>query len=48
MLRLQLSAKEIADMIRRYTRTIENTRNSIRKKMGLQSGDNLVQLLLNV
>ncbi len=47
MLRLQLTTKEIAEMIKRSTRTIENTRNSIRKKMGLQSGDNLVQHLLN-
>ena len=48
MLRLQLSTKEIAEMIRRSTRTIENTRNSIRKKMKLQPCDNLVQYLLSI
>ncbi len=46
--RLKKDIQEVADLLKRSTRTIENTRNSIRKKMGLQSGDNLVQLLLQV
>ena len=48
MLRMQLSTKEIADLLKRSTRTIENTRNSIRKKTGLETGANLVQLLLQI
>jgi AraC family transcriptional regulator, chitin signaling transcriptional activator len=48
MLRLQLSTKDIAEMIKRSTRTIEHTRNSIRKKMKLQPCDNLVQYLLSI
>lgn len=48
MLRLQMSTKDIAELIQRSTRTIENTRNSVRKKMGLSSGDNLVQHLLTI
>ncbi len=48
MLRLQLSTKDIAEMIKRSTRTIEHTRTSIRKKMNLTVGDNLVQHILNV
>ena len=48
MLRLQMSTKGIADMIKRSPRTIEHARNSARKKMNLQTGDNLIQHLLNV
>jgi tetratricopeptide (TPR) repeat protein/DNA-binding CsgD family transcriptional regulator len=48
MLRLQMSTKDIAEMIKRSTRTIEHTRTSIRKKMKLQPNDNLVQHLLNL
>ncbi len=48
MLRLQMSTKEIAEMIRRSTRTIEYTRNNARKKMGISIGENLVQHLLNI
>ncbi len=48
MLRLQLSTKEIAELINRSTRTIEHTRTSARKKMGLQPCDNLVKYLLSV
>ena len=48
MLRLQMSTKEIAEMINRSTRTIDFTRHSVRKKMALTPGDNLVQHLLQV
>ncbi len=48
MLRLHLSTKDIAEMIKRSTRTIEHTRTSIRKKMKLQPCDNLVQHLLSI
>jgi tetratricopeptide (TPR) repeat protein/DNA-binding CsgD family transcriptional regulator len=48
MLRLQMSTKDVAEMIKRSTRTIEYTRNNARSKMGLRVGDNLVQHLLNI
>ena len=48
MLRLQMSTKDIADMIKRSPRTIEHARNSARKKMNLKTGDNIIQLLLNI
>ncbi len=48
MLRLQMSTKEIAEMIKRSARTIEYTRNNVRKKMGLSMGDNLVLQLLKI
>ena len=45
-LRLNLSTKEIALLTNRNTRTIENSRSNIRKKMQLESDDNLVAQLL--
>lgn len=48
LLRLQMSTKEIADMLNRSPRTIEYTRNSLRKKMILKNCDNLVQHLLKI
>ncbi len=48
LLRLQMSTKEIAEMLNRSPRTIEYTRNSVRKKMDLQTGDNLVHYLLKI
>ncbi len=48
MLRLQMSTKDIADMIRRSPRTVEHTRNSVRKKMNLKTSDNIIQHLLNL
>lgn len=48
MLHLQLSSKEIAGLIRRSTRTIDFTRNSIRKKMNLSPNDNLTTHLLSI
>lgn len=48
MLHLQLSGKEIAELINRSTRTIDFTRNSIRKKMGLAPAENLTIHLLNI
>lgn len=48
LLRLQLSTKEIAELLQRSTRTIEHTRNSIRKKMDLQPSDNLVKHLIRL
>ncbi len=48
LLRLQLSTKEIAEITNRSTRTIDFTRNSIRRKMGLQPTDNLVIHILSI
>lgn len=48
MLRLQLSTKEIADLTSRSPRTIEYTRNKIRKKIGLGPSENLTLYLLKI
>jgi len=48
MLRMQLTTKEIAELLNRSTRTIEHTRNSIRKKMALKPTDNLTKYLLDL
>jgi tetratricopeptide (TPR) repeat protein len=45
-LRLNLSTKELAEILNKSARTIENTRFSIRKKMGLGQEDNLVGKLI--
>lgn len=45
-LRLNLTTKEIAEITNKSTRTIENTRLSIRKKMELSSSDSLVSHLI--
>jgi DNA-binding CsgD family transcriptional regulator len=45
-LRLNLSTKELAEILNKSVRTIENTRFSIRKKMGLGQDDNLVGKLI--
>ena len=45
-LRLNLSTKELAEILNKSVRTIENTRFSIRKKMGLGPEDNLVGKLI--
>ncbi len=45
-LRLNLSTKELADILNKSVRTIENTRFSIRKKMGLGPEDSLVAQLI--
>lgn len=47
-LRLNLSTKEIADITSKSVRTIEATRYSIRKKMGLSGQDNLISHLINL
>jgi tetratricopeptide (TPR) repeat protein len=47
-LRLNLSTKELAEVLNKSVRTIENTRFSIRKKMGLGPEDNLVAELIAV
>lgn len=47
-LRLNLSTKELADVLNKSVRTVENTRFSIRKKMGLGPEDNLVAQLIAV
>lgn len=47
LIRLQLSSKEIAVMSHRSLRTIEYTRNNIRKKLGLKTTDNLAAFLLS-
>jgi tetratricopeptide (TPR) repeat protein len=45
-LRLNLSTKELAEILNKSARTVENTRFSIRKKMGLGPEDNLVGKLI--
>ncbi len=45
-LRLNLSTKELAEILNKSVRTIENTRFAIRKKMGLGPEDNLVGKLI--
>jgi DNA-binding CsgD family transcriptional regulator len=45
-LRLNLSTKELAEILNKSVRTIENTRFSIRKKMGLGPEDNLIGRLI--
>jgi tetratricopeptide (TPR) repeat protein/DNA-binding CsgD family transcriptional regulator len=47
-LRLNLSTKELAEILNKSVRTIENSRFSIRKKMGLSPEDNLVAQLIAV
>ncbi|NCC73688.1 MAG: tetratricopeptide repeat protein [Sphingobacteriia bacterium] len=48
MLRLQIPSKEISKLTQRSLRTIEQSRFKIRKKIGLNSGDNLVNYLLKI
>lgn len=47
-LRLNISTKEIAEMLNKSIRTIETTRYSIRKKMGLDGNENLVSFLISL
>jgi tetratricopeptide (TPR) repeat protein/DNA-binding CsgD family transcriptional regulator len=47
-LRLNLSTKELAEILNKSVRTIENSRFSIRKKMGLAPEDNLVGKLISM
>jgi DNA-binding CsgD family transcriptional regulator len=47
-LRLNLSTKELAEILNKSARTIENTRFSIRKKMGLVPEDSLVAHLIGM
>ncbi len=48
LLKLSLSTKEIANLTQRSVRTIDNTRFSIRKKLNLESEENLVTYLTSV
>ena len=48
MLRLQLTSKEIAEMIKRSPRTIEHTRNRVRRKVDLGPNETLLQHILNI
>jgi|GEM_PF-1861690 len=48
MLRLQIPSKEISKLTQRSLRTIEQSRFKIRKKIGLNSGENLVNYLLKI
>jgi DNA-binding CsgD family transcriptional regulator len=45
LLRLNLSSKQIADITGRSVRSVESTRTSIRKKMGLTLQDNLFEAI---
>lgn len=47
-LRLGLSSKDIAEITNRSIRTIENTRNNIRKKLNLTTNSNLTTFLLSI
>ena len=46
LIKLNLNTKEIAEITSRSVRTIENTRNSIRKKMKLTPNENLATKIL--
>jgi DNA-binding CsgD family transcriptional regulator len=46
LLSLNMSSRKVADLTNRSVRTIEYTRNNIRKKMNLKSGDNLLTHLI--
>jgi tetratricopeptide (TPR) repeat protein len=46
-LRLNLTTKDIAEIINRSVRTVETTRTNIRKKMSLEAQDNLVSHLMS-
>ena len=46
LLSLNLSSREIADITRRSIRTIEFTRNNIRKKMKCKPGESLVNHII--
>jgi DNA-binding CsgD family transcriptional regulator len=46
LLSLNLSSREIAEITGRSIRTIEFTRNSIRKKMNCKQGENLVSHII--
>jgi tetratricopeptide (TPR) repeat protein len=48
MLRLQLSTKDIADLSNRSSRTVENTRTNIRKKLNLSPNENLTTYLMAI
>ena len=48
LLRLNFQNKEIAGFTRRSPRTIDNTRNSIRKKLGLEPSDNLTTFIMSI
>jgi len=48
LLRLNLSTKDIATLTNRSVRTIENTRQSIRKKLNLDTDTNLVNYLCDI
>jgi DNA-binding CsgD family transcriptional regulator len=46
LLSLNMSSRNIAEITKRSVRTVEFTRNNIRKKMDLQHSDNLVNHLI--
>lgn len=47
-LRLNLSTKEIAEVLNKSIRTIETIRYSLRKKLGLKASDNLISHLIQL
>ena len=47
-LSMNLPSKSIADITNRSLRTIEYTRNNIRKKMKLKSNENLVKHIIQI
>jgi len=48
LMHLNLTTKEIALLTNRTTGTIDNTRSKIRKKLGLNDSDNLIQFLMSI
>jgi DNA-binding CsgD family transcriptional regulator len=47
-LRMNMTSKEIASLMNITPRAVENNRYKLRKKLGLEQGDNLVDYILKI
>jgi DNA-binding CsgD family transcriptional regulator len=47
-LRMGMSSKEISSLMNISTRAVENNRYKLRKKLGLDQGDNLIEYIMNL